>query len=127
MRRINTLIYTLRCQLFAHLQRLSLSFHCRAHWGELLTKITSDANALKDVFAESALMFAADLLAVVGMFTIMFALNWQLSPIVLATPPLLLYALFYLYRKIREYCLCNHMECENLSHVPVNPEPGKQR
>jgi hypothetical protein len=36
-----------------------------------------------------------------GMFTIMFALNWQLSPIVLATPPLLLYALFYLYRKIK--------------------------
>jgi ABC-type multidrug transport system fused ATPase/permease subunit len=35
------------------------------------------------------------------MFTIMFALNWQLSPIVLATPPLLLYALFYLYRKIK--------------------------
>src|SRR5262252_22456 len=27
----------------------------------------------------------------------------------------------------REYCLCNHLECENLSHVPIDPKPRKQR
>ena len=34
------MVYSLRRELFAHLQRLSLSFHNRARCGELLTKVT---------------------------------------------------------------------------------------
>jgi ABC-type multidrug transport system fused ATPase/permease subunit len=38
------LVYTLRRQLFAHLQRLSLTFHNRSKSGEHLTKVVSDTN-----------------------------------------------------------------------------------
>ncbi|NKE73751.1 ABC transporter ATP-binding protein [Candidatus Manganitrophus noduliformans] len=94
-------VYLLRRELFSHLQRLSLSFHNRARSGELLTKVTGDTNALRDVFAESALLFASHLLTVLGMFVIMFAMNWKLSLIVLASFPLLFYGLFYLYGEIK--------------------------
>lgn len=94
-------VYLLRGELFSHLQRLSLSFHNRARSGELLTKVTGDTNTLRDVFAESALLFASHLLTVFGMFVIMFAMNWKLSLIVLATFPLLFYGLFYLYGEIK--------------------------
>src|SRR3989442_738798 len=97
----NQAVYTLRKELFAHLQRLSLSFHNRARSGELMTKIASDTNTLKDVFAGSALDFTAQLLTLIGMFVIMFALNWKLNLIVMATFPFLFYALFYLYRKTK--------------------------
>jgi ABC-type multidrug transport system fused ATPase/permease subunit len=40
-------------KLFAHLQQLSLSFHTRAKSGELMTKITSDTSALRDVLEAS--------------------------------------------------------------------------
>jgi len=92
------LAYTLRRVLFAHLQRLSLSFHNRTRSGEHMTKIVSDTNTLKDVFAESALTATSNLLTFVGMFVIMFALDWQLGLVVLATLPLLLGVLFYRYR-----------------------------
>lgn len=95
------MIYTLRRELFAHLQRLSLSFHNQARSGELLTKVTSDTNTLKDIFTESVLTFTAHLLTLIGMFAIMFALNWKVSLIVLATFPVLFYALYYLYQKVK--------------------------
>jgi len=95
------MVYALRRELFAHLQRLSLSFHNHARSGDLMTKIAGDTNTLKDIFAESILKFAAQALEVVGMFAIMFALNWKVSLIPLATMPFLCFSLFHLYRKTK--------------------------
>lgn len=94
----NQLVYTLRRELFGHIQRLSLSFHNRARSGELLTKVAGDTATVKDVFADLALTNTSDLLTIVGVFAIMFALNWKLGFIVLATFPLLLANLFFRYR-----------------------------
>jgi ATP-binding cassette subfamily B protein len=94
----NELVHTLRSVLFAHLQRLSLSFHNKSRSGEHMTKIVSDTNTLKDVFAESALTTGSNLLTFFGMFAIMFFLDWQLTLVVLFTFPLLLGLLFYRYR-----------------------------
>src|SRR5206468_3288523 len=95
------LVDSLRRELFVHLQRLSLSFHNRARCGELLTKVTGDTNTLKDAFADSALAFTADLLTVIGMLGIMFALNWKLGLMALVPFPVLFFVLSYLYRKIK--------------------------
>ena len=94
-------VYALRRELFSHLQRLSLSFHNRARSGDLLTKIAVDTNTLKDVFTDSLLKITAHLLTVMGMFAIMFAVNWQISLIALATFPFLCYSLFHVYRKAK--------------------------
>src|SRR5438105_8320512 len=96
-----TTVYALRRDLFAHLQRLSLSFHNQARTGDLLTRIGADTNTLKDVFAESILKFSAQLLTVIGMFAIMFAMNWKIGLIALATLPFLGYSLLHLYRKTK--------------------------
>ena len=95
------MVYSLRRELFAHLQRLSLSFHNRARSGDLMTKISGDTNTLKDLFAESILKFTAQALEVLGMFAIIFALNWKLGLIPLATMPFLCFTLFHLYRKTK--------------------------
>jgi len=95
------LVHTLRRELFAHLQRLSLSFHNRARSGELLTKVTSDTSALKELFAEMVLNIATHLLTLIGMFVIMFILNFNLTLIVLGTFPVLSFILIYHFRKIK--------------------------
>src|SRR5882724_10805270 len=69
------MVYALRRELFAHLQRLSLSFHNQARSGDLMTKISGDTNTLKDVFADSILKFTSHLLMVIGMVAIMVVLN----------------------------------------------------
>jgi len=94
----NELVYAIRRRIFAHLQRLSLSFHNRSRSGEHMTKIVTDTNTMKEVFTESALLSTSHLLTFVGMFAIMFALNWELALFVLATFPPLLGTLLYRYR-----------------------------
>lgn len=95
------LVYTLRGELFNHLQRLSLSFHHRTSSGELLSKLTSDTDTLKDVFADSALTFTTHVLTVTGMLIIMFNLNLELGLLVLISFPLLFLAIYFIYSRVK--------------------------
>ncbi len=97
-----TMVNALRGELFDHLQRLSLSFHNRARTGELLNKVTSDTNILKDVYAESALTLLTSALTISGMFVVMFALEWKLALVVLATFPVLFLTLFRVLKQVRK-------------------------
>lgn len=127
--------YTLRRKLFSHLQQLSLSFHTRSKSGELMTKITSDTNALKDVFAESALTFTAHLLTVIGMFAVMFWVNWKLSLVALIIFPVICLALYILFRKVkraskdqrkREGSIASRLQ-ERLSAISTIQAFGRER
>jgi ABC-type multidrug transport system fused ATPase/permease subunit len=93
--------HTLRSELFSHLQRLSISFHKRVRSGEVLTKITGDTNALKDVFTDLLLTFVSEALFLVGMLAIMFILNWKLSLVVFITFPILVILSRYRSRNIK--------------------------
>ena len=91
----------MRRELFSHLQQLSLSFHNRSRSGELLNKVASDTNLIRDVFSDWAIHFAAQILMLIGVVAVMLAMNWQLALIVLATLPMLFAVLYFLNRQIR--------------------------
>jgi len=95
------MVHILRRELFSHLQGLSLYFHNRARSGELLNRVTTETEVLKDTFAESVMTASSQLLTVVGMFVIMFLLNWKLSLVAMATLPILFYALASVYRRLK--------------------------
>lgn len=127
--------YTLRRKLFSHLQQLSLSFHTRTKSGELMTKITSDTNALRDVFAESALTFSAHILTVIGMFAVMIWVNWRLSLVALVIFPVICLALYILFRKVkraardqrkREGAIASRLQ-ERLSAISTIQAFGRER
>ncbi len=131
----NELVYTLRRTLFAHLQRLSLSFHNRTRSGEHMTKIVSDTNTLKDVFAESALTASFHILTFVGMFAVMFFLDWRLGLVVLVTLPMLGATLYYRYRaakasskrqRKREAVIATRIS-EVMASVPLVQAFGRER
>jgi ATP-binding cassette, subfamily B, bacterial len=96
------IVYRLRGEMFEHLQRLSLSFHNRSRTGELMSKITTDTNTLKDVYSEYLVTFATHILTVGGMFAIMLALNWKLALIVAITFPVLSWSLFQVLRRVKK-------------------------
>ena len=94
--------HALRRELFSHLQCLSLTFHKRARAGELLTKVTSDTNSVRDAFSEFALTLVTEVLTLIGMIVIMLVMNIELSLVVLATFPLLTVISVYRFRRIRD-------------------------
>lgn len=97
----HSITWRLRIALFSHLQRLSLGFHHRARSGELITKVASDTNLLRDVFAEWALTTVAHLLTLAAMLAVMFALNSALALVVCGTLPPLLATIFVLNRRVK--------------------------
>ncbi|MEQ1679152.1 MAG: ABC transporter ATP-binding protein [Nitrospira sp.] len=94
------LVFTIRQHLFAHVQGLSLSFHSQTRSGELLTKLAGDTQTLKNAFTDIPLAVSGHVFTFIGMFTVMFVVNWELSLIILATMPILVSGLFILNRKI---------------------------
>jgi ATP-binding cassette, subfamily B, bacterial len=94
--------HALRRELFSHLQRLSLAFHKRSRSGELLTKVTSDTNSVRDAFSEFALTLVTETLTLAGMIVVMFAMNLELSLVVLSTFPVLTIISVYRFRRIRD-------------------------
>jgi ATP-binding cassette, subfamily B, bacterial len=129
------LVHILRRELFSHLQGLSLYFHNRARSGELLNRVTTETEVLKDTFAESVMMAASHLLTVVGMFTVMFLLNWKLGLVAVATLPILFYSLASIYQRLkiaarkqreREGIIAARLS-EVLTSVPLVKAYGRER
>ena len=94
--------WRLRGELFAHLQRLSLAFHRDNRTGELIGKVASDTNLLRDMFAEWALTFVRNALTVIAMLVVMFILNWQLAAAVATTLPPLLLVIHWMSHNVRD-------------------------
>ncbi len=84
----NRVMTRIRGKLYRHLQALSLSFHDKARSGDLLVRIIGDIKLMRDVAVTALLPLMASVLILVGMFTVMFILNWQLTLLSLAVMPL---------------------------------------
>lgn len=85
-----TVMQELRVRLFRHVQRMSLSFFDRNPVGRLLTRITNDVDSLNEFLTQGLVQILADLVTLLGIVVVMFALNWRLALISLATLPLML-------------------------------------
>jgi ABC-type multidrug transport system fused ATPase/permease subunit len=80
--------HDLRSNVYAHLQRLSMSYYDRQQTGPLISTITDDINAVQDFASTSLLDLLIDTLTVAGMLAVMFALNWRFTIVAIAVTPL---------------------------------------
>jgi ATP-binding cassette subfamily B protein len=92
------IILELRLRLFAHLQRLSVSFFDKNPVGRLNVRITNDVENLNELFTSGLVEFAADLLMIAGVITMMFVTSWKLALVTMAVTPLVL-GVTLLFRK----------------------------
>ena len=91
-----------RNDVFRHLQKLSLSFHTRAKTGDLLLRVMSDINMLKDVMVTAALPVLGNALVLAGMLGMMFYMHWGLALVVLASLPVFGFGTVLFGRRIQE-------------------------
>jgi len=87
-------VFSLRCKLFAHMQRLSLRFHDRQRTGDLVARLTSDINAIQQAVANGTIIFGSNGLLIVGMISLMLWLNWKFTLAALSVAPLLFWVVF---------------------------------
>ncbi len=87
-------VFQLRQELFAHIQRLSLRFHDSHRTGDLLTRLTSDIQAVQDAIATGALSLINNTAVLCGMVAMMFWLDWRFALAATSIVPLLAMAVY---------------------------------
>ncbi len=90
-----------RTELYSHIQRLSLSFHNKAKSGDLITRITSDIDKIREVTVMALLPLIANSLTIIGMIVVMFWLHWELAIIAVALFPLFIFLTYRFTQRIR--------------------------
>jgi ABC-type multidrug transport system fused ATPase/permease subunit len=96
-----TVVIGIRRQLFAHMQRLSLSFHNRSSTGDLLTRLTGDINNLRELLTASLLSLFSECILIVSFLVVMFVMNWRLALLSLVTTPAIFFVVTLYSGRIR--------------------------
>ncbi len=94
-------MHDLRQTLYSHLQRLSLDYHDRKQTGDLISRLTSDIDAIQVFISSGLLGVLMNSLTLVGMIVVMLYLNWQFTLIALSVAPLLFAIVFRFTRRIK--------------------------
>jgi ATP-binding cassette, subfamily B, multidrug efflux pump len=92
--------FDIRESLFAKLQRLGFAYYDQAQTGNLVTRLTSDVEAVRGFIGAGIIQIVAALLTLLGTIGVLFAKNWSLTLIVLLTIPPIFYLLFKFVSKI---------------------------
>ncbi len=102
----------IRDDLFAHVTSLAVRFFDNTPVGKLITRLTSDVDALGDVFSTGAIGIVGNLLSLVVIAVTMFVLQWQLALMLLAMLVPITVLVIYFQRKFRQ---ANYRAREELS------------
>jgi len=82
----------LRNELFLHLQRLPIAFFDRTPVGRLVTRVTSDVEALNELFTSGVVAGIGDLFTLVAISVVMLVVDWKLALAAFFVIPLVLVA-----------------------------------
>jgi ATP-binding cassette subfamily B protein len=95
-------MFDLRAQIFRHLQQLHVAFFDRNPVGRLVTRVTSDVDALNEMFTAGVVSIFEDIFVLAGILAIMLNMSWRLALITFAVLPLIFYATTLFRKAVRE-------------------------
>ncbi len=81
------ILYALRIRLFAHLQRLGMDYYDRTHAGRIMTRLTSDVNAVAELIQAGLTNALVAIVTFTGMTVVLLVLNPTLALVVFAVIP----------------------------------------
>ncbi|AII49904.1 long-chain fatty acid--CoA ligase [Synechococcus sp. KORDI-52] len=113
----------IRDDLFQHALSLSLRFHDRMPVGKLLTRLTSDVDALAEVFGTGAVGVLGDLVSLLVLASTMVLIDWRLGLLLLFTQVPVTLAVLWLQRRYRK---ANYRVREELSQLNADFQENLQ-
>ncbi|MCU1322975.1 MAG: transporter related protein [Acidobacteriaceae bacterium] len=96
------IMFDLRSQIFRHIQQMHPGFFDHNPVGKLVTRVTSDVDALNEMFTSGVLAIFEDVFVLLFIVIIMLRMNWPLALLTLAVLPLILYATKVFRKYVRE-------------------------
>jgi ATP-binding cassette subfamily B multidrug efflux pump len=96
------IMFDLRSQIFRHIQRMHVGFFDRNPVGRLVTRVTSDVDALNEMFTSGVLAIFEDIFVLTFIVVIMMKMSWLLALLTLSVIPAILYATHLFRRHVRD-------------------------
>ena len=95
-------MFDLRSQIFRHLQRMHIAFYDKNPVGRLVTRVTTDVDALNEMFTSGVVSIFEDFFVLVGILGIMLCMNWKLALITFAVLPFIVFATKIFRDRVRD-------------------------
>ena len=95
-------MYDLRSEIFRHLQRMHIGFYDKNPVGRLVTRVTTDVDALNEMFTSGVVSIFEDIFVLAGILAIMLSVNWKLALITFAVLPFIAFATKIFRDKVRD-------------------------
>jgi subfamily B ATP-binding cassette protein MsbA len=90
-----------RTHVFAHLQRLSLSFFAKRRTGEILSRLMNDVSVIQTTLTETPIDSTKQLVTLIGGVAFLLIMNWRLCLLILALLPLLVLVARFFGRRLK--------------------------
>ncbi len=97
--------HDLRCRIYAHAQRLSMSFHDKKRTGDIISTATADVDAIQGAITSGVLDTLYYAMLLIGMSSLMLYLDWRFTLIALSVLPALSIVVYTLTRRIKRTSL----------------------
>src|SRR5208282_1768218 len=94
-------MYDLRKEIFEHLQRLPLGFFDRSPVGRLVTRVTTDVDALNDLFASGVVAMLNDFVLLIAMAVMLFKWHRSLALVTFSPLPFMIILTYFFRNKVR--------------------------
>ena len=94
-------LYSLRSAVFEKIRTLHVQYFDRSPIGRLITRTTSDVEALSELLSDGVVAIIGDLFRIIFILYFMFSMNWELSLVTIAILPVLFYATFWFKERVR--------------------------
>jgi ATP-binding cassette, subfamily B, multidrug efflux pump len=95
-------MFDLRRQIFRHLQRLHVAFYDKNPVGRLVTRVTTDVDALNEMFTSGVVSIFEDLFVLFGILGVMLCMNWKLALITFGVLPFIIYSTKIFRDRVRD-------------------------
>jgi len=95
-------MFDLRSEIFRHLQRMHVGFYDKNPVGRLVTRVTTDVDALNEMFTSGVVSIFEDIFVLAGILAIMLSVNWKLALITFSVLPFIGYATKIFRDRVRD-------------------------
>jgi ATP-binding cassette subfamily B protein len=95
-------MFDLRSEIFRHLQRMHIGFYDKNPVGRLVTRVTTDVDALNEMFTSGVVSIFEDIFVLAGILAIMLSVNWKLALITFSVLPFIAFATKMFRDRVRD-------------------------
>ena len=96
------IMFDLRMEIYRHLQRLDLRFYDRNPVGRLMTRVTTDVDALNELFASGVIAVVRDVVMLAGIMILLLVMDWRLALVTFAVLPVIAWVTHWFRSNARE-------------------------